>query len=102
MTDEQPSLDGLRDRLRESKALSANGQAMLDSPEGRDLIAEHEAFIRRANAQGRPDLARQAAESLANILEKTANLERAQGVSDAAERNAVQVILDVLGGSERR
>lgn len=99
MTDDAPSLDSLRAHLRESKALTANGQRMLDDPAGLKLLADYQDLIEEAKAKGRKDIEDKAWAILVDLLEKTANVERSQKVSDAAERNAVRVIIEEGGRS---
>lgn len=101
MADEDATLESLRQALREGKATSAVSQSMLSDPDGAKLIADYEVIVQKAIRQGQVDVAEKAATLLARMLGATAKLESATEVSDAAERNAVRVIIEELGKRPR-
>ncbi|MDQ3898955.1 MAG: hypothetical protein M3319_00355, partial [Actinomycetota bacterium] len=82
--------------------MSATTQRMLSDPDGAALIRKAQEVLDKALRNRKHEVAEEAAAVLANLLEKEGKLRKAQAVSDDAQRDAVQVIVDELhrqGGS---
>lgn len=94
-----PDLSRLQQELRVSRAMSANGQRILDDPSGAALKAQARELRETALRAGRPDLAAEAAEILAVLEEKERLVRESLRAADAAERHGIRTILRVLDGS---
>ncbi|MDX6288032.1 MAG: hypothetical protein QOG53_3517 [Frankiales bacterium] len=98
MTDPvNPDLNRLRRRLQESKATSAEGQDLLDDPDGAALIQKARDMLDQALAEGDREIALRVARILEGLLNHEGEVRRTQHESDRALRQAINVILDALG-----
>src|SRR4051794_4939276 len=91
---EAPDLDQLRAQLRESEETSAKSKQMLEDPEGAELIRNLQEAMAKAILLGRPDIAKKAAASLAELQAAEKDLRLKEELSSAARHEAQTQLTD--------